>query len=287
MIAILMKLKILEKYFNMYGYIYKTTNLINNKIYVGQHTACKFDNSYFGSGKILKKAISKYGIDNFKCELLEECESLYQLNEKEIYWIKELNCLNPNIGYNIANGGHKLSMSGIHNPMYGKTNNHSNLTKFKISAALKEYYKKNSGYWKDKHHSKETKLKMSISRKGLKYIRHNEKYQVWNKGKSMPEEHKLLLSIKHRNKRLSQETKQKISNSLKGRVFSEEHKRKLSDSAKHRKISDSTKIKISNNKKGQLSNTIWITDGKINKRIILEEFNNYNSKGFYKGRTKI
>ena len=54
----------------MYGYIYKTTNLINGKIYIGKHKSEKYDKNYYGSGKIISIAISKYDISNFKNELL-------------------------------------------------------------------------------------------------------------------------------------------------------------------------------------------------------------------------
>ena len=43
----------------MFGYIYKTTNLINGKIYIGQHKSEVFDNSYYGSGKLIGRAITK------------------------------------------------------------------------------------------------------------------------------------------------------------------------------------------------------------------------------------
>lgn len=46
----------------MYGYIYKTTNLLNGKIYVGQHKAEKFEpDKYLGSGTIFLEALQKYG----------------------------------------------------------------------------------------------------------------------------------------------------------------------------------------------------------------------------------
>lgn len=45
----------------MYGYIYQTTNLINNKIYIGQHHSDVFDESYKGSRKLILRAIKKYG----------------------------------------------------------------------------------------------------------------------------------------------------------------------------------------------------------------------------------
>lgn len=55
----------------MYGYIYKTTNLINGKFYIGKHKSEKYDPSYYGSGKIIRLAIKKYGLENFKNEVLE------------------------------------------------------------------------------------------------------------------------------------------------------------------------------------------------------------------------
>ena len=52
-----------------YGYIYLTTNLINNKIYIGQHKG-KFNARYLGSGLHIKRSIKKYNRENFKVELL-------------------------------------------------------------------------------------------------------------------------------------------------------------------------------------------------------------------------
>lgn len=82
--------------------IYKITNLINNKIYIGQDS--HNNPKYYGSGKILKQAIQKYGKESFVKEILEHCDTIEQLNEREIFWIKELNSQIPN-GYNIAEGG--------------------------------------------------------------------------------------------------------------------------------------------------------------------------------------
>jgi len=81
--------------------IYKTTNLINGTIYVGQDS--KNNPDYLGSGKVLKRAINKYGIENFTKEILESCDSKSELDEREIYWIDKLSA--TTIGYNIALGG--------------------------------------------------------------------------------------------------------------------------------------------------------------------------------------
>lgn len=90
----------------MIGYIYKTTNLKNGKIYIGQHVASKFEpNKYIGSGCLFKAALKYYGISNFKCELLATCNSINELNELEKYYIKYYNSQDRSIGYNIADGG--------------------------------------------------------------------------------------------------------------------------------------------------------------------------------------
>jgi group I intron endonuclease len=78
--------------------IYKTINLVNNKFYVGKDK--KNNPRYLGSGKILKNAIKKYGVDNFKKEILESCKTEDELNEREIFWINELNAIE--CGYNIC-----------------------------------------------------------------------------------------------------------------------------------------------------------------------------------------
>jgi len=83
--------------------IYKTTNVINKKIYIGQDSN---DNpKYLGSGLLLHKAIKKYGKDNFKKEVLEVCSDRKCLNKQEIYWIKFYKATDKEIGYNISEGG--------------------------------------------------------------------------------------------------------------------------------------------------------------------------------------
>lgn len=89
----------------MYGYIYKTTNLITNKIYIGQHKSETFDTNYIGSGKYLGCSINKHGIENFKCEVIEWCATANELDEREIYYIDKFNSTDLSIGYNITTGG--------------------------------------------------------------------------------------------------------------------------------------------------------------------------------------
>lgn len=109
----------------MYGYIYKTTDLTNGKIYIGQHKSDTFvAESYVGSGIILrniKKSLEQSGLsvkDRFKTELIEECSSDEELNEREIYWISYYNSMDPSIGYNLHEGG--LNTIAERNGMFGR-----------------------------------------------------------------------------------------------------------------------------------------------------------------------
>lgn len=178
--------------------VYLTTNLINNKKYIGIDT--KNDSNYFGSGVNIKKAIKKYGKENFIKEILEVCDDKQILLEKEKEWIKKFNAVNSNEFYNIHDGGvggdirifmddEKIDKwrANISNSKKGlkKGIPLSELNKKGISEGLKKFYE-NGG---------------TSNREGVK---------------------------------LSDETKEKISQSNKGKIFSETHLDNLKKSFKNR-----------------------------------------------------
>ena len=88
----------------LYFYIYVITNLINKKQYIGQHASNDENDDYNGSGKLIERAIKKYGKENFKKEIIQYCDYEIELNNLEIYWIKKLNTKVSN-GYNLTDGG--------------------------------------------------------------------------------------------------------------------------------------------------------------------------------------
>ena len=153
--------------------IYKTTNLINGKIYIGKKSNMKRFNSYFGSGIVIKHAIKKYGIKNFSKEILQECSSFEELNDAEKHWIKHYNSIDPVIGYNRSYGGD--GFSGI------------------TKETIEKIRQKHLG----SKRSKETCLKISESRKGMRFS----------------EEHLKNLSIVRRKRVITEETRKKTSNS--------------------------------------------------------------------------
>lgn len=97
------------------GYIYKITNNINQKIYIGKTTKERASDRFSQhrylarhleqekGSSYLHKAMNSYGVDNFSFEVIEICDNEL-LNEKEQYWIREYNSMSPN-GYNLTSGG--------------------------------------------------------------------------------------------------------------------------------------------------------------------------------------
>ena len=192
----------------MIRFVYKTTNLVNGKIYIGQHTTENIDDGYMGSGVYLRMAFGKRGKENFKCEILKMVDgSKEDLNNAEEYYIKQYK---DKVGWGMmynatefAGGGWN---KGISHPV-------SEETKKKISEA-------NKGH----HHSEETKKNMSEARKGIKLSEETKKKMSeafkgrpgWNKG------------IKH-----TDEARKKMSEALKGHTISEETKKKISEAHKN------------------------------------------------------
>lgn len=83
-----------------YYLIYKITNLVNNKIYIGAHETFDKNDSYMGSGVAIKCAIAKYGIEAFDKIILEECDSYEHMYRRE----KELVTIGEH-SYNLMPGG--------------------------------------------------------------------------------------------------------------------------------------------------------------------------------------
>ena len=200
--------------------IYKTTNLVNGKIYVGQD---RYNNpKYLGSGIALINSIKFHSKENFKKEILEHC-ALEDLNEREVYWIKELDSMNFEVGYNLNSGGKQNTcISEITKQKLRKSREtvvFTDETRDKMSKSAKSrgdsslegrllYYKylkeNNLKLRPDYVVSDVTKSKMSKSSKG----------QVpWNKGIDMGIEFRVTCENAHKN--VSDATKLKMSESRK------------------------------------------------------------------------
>ena len=197
----------------MYGYIYKTTNVITGKIYIGQkHSNVFLGNKYLGSGKILKQAINKDGYNNFVVDLIEEVETQEKLDEREIFWINYFNATDRKVGYNICEGGKvNRTMIGENNPFYGK--HHTDEVRQKMSNSQQHRTD-------DRSHTEESKQKLSQKMKGRKI--------TWKD--KISENAKINLNYGMKNKHVNEETKKNLSEKALNRWSNEEEK----DKQRHR-----------------------------------------------------
>lgn len=187
--------------------IYITTNLINGKFYIGKDVAN--NPSYLGSGLLLKKAIRRYGINNFKKEILEICDSQELLCEREKYWINKLKSTDRKIGYNIAEGG-----TG------GDT--FTNLSETKKQIVLK----KRESSMREIRKTKDYRDKLSKRTKDMWMDdSHKEKISTKMKGRKIGWADKISNSIKewHKTNPISDESRkrsaEKVSKKMKGYEF--------------------------------------------------------------------
>ena len=177
--------------------IYETTNIVNNKKYRGAHQTNKLNDGYLGSGVIFQNAYKKYGRDNFKREILCECNSIDEMIEMEKKYVSQ-EWIDNNDTYNLQTGG--LS--------YGILSKES---KKKISDTLKRLYKEgkilpinNFGQipWnkgKTGIYSEESLQRMGPKKGNIPWNKDKKGCQIpWNKGAStgpMPEKIKNKISI--------------------------------------------------------------------------------------------
>lgn len=194
----------------MFYTIYKITNKINSKIYIGKHQTKDLDDGYMGSGKLLKSAIEKYGLENFEKEILFIFDNEEEMNAKEAELVCE-EFVNEDMNYNLCPGGKGgwgyINSSGKNlYGMNGKTpNTRNNLsraletqkylrendpdwvakTSKKISDGVKKHINKHGSSWIGKKHTSETKKKISEANKGNK---------PWNKGVSPTSETRKKIS---------------------------------------------------------------------------------------------
>lgn len=215
----------------MYGYIYKTTNKINNKIYIGQkHSDTFLGNKYLGSGKRLKEAIRKYGKDSFVVELIECVDNASDMDEREIYWISFYHATDKNIGYNLSEGGNvNRTFVGENNPFYGK--HHSITTRQKIAEINKNKKPyKHSEKHKEYMRNKMLGRKVTWGNKLSENAKVNPNYGMRNK--QVSEETKLLLSIRRKQYFAQDCNRQKMSEVTKNRWTDYEYRKKHCEAMK-------------------------------------------------------
>ena len=180
----------------MFYTIYKITNTVNGKFYIGKHQTENLDDGYMGSGKLVKRAIKKYGKDKFKKEILFLCESGQEMDQKEKELV-EVGSHTYNLceggkggfGYINKNGLSIMTIDKLNTRRREKISANSEFAQIMVDLAKKANKKsverlqtlsqeeRDQKYenftFKGKIHSEETRAKMSLAAKGR---------VPWNKG---------------------------------------------------------------------------------------------------------
>lgn len=155
----------------MFYLIYKITNLINGKIYIGQHQTENQNDEYMGSGCLISKAIKKYGKENFKKEILYYCNSKEEMNQKEKEIVNE-EFVKRKDTYNLVEGGSGGASAGMLGAiaLKNRLKIDENLKKQfrenglkrikKLLECCRNYHKEHNGSFLGKHHTEETKQKI-------------------------------------------------------------------------------------------------------------------------------
>jgi len=155
------------------------TNLINGKFYVGKHMTEDLNDGYMGSGKLLNRAIRKYGTENFRKDILEVYSTNHEMNLAE----KILVVIDPEVSYNLCSGGKGgwgyVNEKGLGVPNFTSENAAKYVKRSRAAKALlmqtPEYAQRVSANlsrslkgqqsFLGKKHTPETRERMSISHK--------------------------------------------------------------------------------------------------------------------------
>lgn len=155
----------------MYYTVYKITNLVNNKIYIGIHQTNNLEDGYMGSGTYLNRAKEKYGLENFTKEYLHFLDSYEDMCNKEKELVNKDFLLREDV-YNLTLGGgcgfHYINQNGLSlGWSFVRTHklNHTPEAKLKRSIKFKEYLNQPGNKEKNAHH-----LKEYISKNGSPFL---------------------------------------------------------------------------------------------------------------------
>ena len=242
----------------MYHYVYRITNLLNDKIYVGKHKSTKhpLENGYYGSGKQISAAIKKYGIENFKKEVIYYCSSMEEMSNKEAEIVTE-DFVKRTDTYNMHKGGP------------GGWDHYNGTDKHRENSRLGG--KKSSS-------SPNNLFKDPEFQKTVEWTRAPDRMRMLGQKANTPE-----ANAKRKATFLETGHSQGEKNSQFGRIWISNV---LTKEVKRITSNDNIPEGWVKGKKGYVPTKLWINNGVKEHYILYEKEQEYVSKGFSSGRLK-
>lgn len=167
-----------------YHFIYKTTNKLSGKFYIGRHSTNDLEDGYLGSGTYLNRAIQQHGIENFEREILEFTDTFESLVELETKYVN-MDLVLSEQSYNLAVGG-KGGMTGFKyseeanqanadraNKRYAETPEIKDRISKSVKAKLKE---KGKDYWSEEGYQKMLECLKNAERVGTPWTEERKKW---------------------------------------------------------------------------------------------------------------
>jgi hypothetical protein len=258
-----------------YNYFYKITNNINNKYYFGVHSTDNLEDGYMGSGKRLRIAYKKYGIENFTKEILKEFDSYLEALEYESDIVTEklvndYNCYNMKIG---GSGGNKWVYENTKGKVVIKDKNTNTFIKVKTDS---EYYNDSNNY----EHLRKNKV-VVFDKSGNTFTVNKDDDNYING--TLVYIHKNKITVKDDKEnfyRIDVNDDRYKSGRLKSIWCNKKHKEETKN-----KMSKTHKLKGNHkgNKNSQFG-TCWITKNNENKKIKNYDLDIWIQQGWIKGR---
>lgn len=170
----------------MFYTIYRITNLLNGKTYIGKHKTDNLEDGYMGSGKLIRRAIQKHGLENFKKEILFVFDNEEDMNTKEKELVNE-EYLSSGMTYNLCPGGEggfgyinsnsaliekRDTTPGYYAAYAAMTDSEKNRRNGLRSKELKYglFNPNRKNHWIGRKHSEETKQKMRLAKQKAKQM---------------------------------------------------------------------------------------------------------------------
>lgn len=178
--------------------IYKITNKINGKVYIGQTVRplnVRIKQHLVRGESLVSKAIKKYGIDKFIIEQIDRAKSKPELDRKERYWIGVYDCVAPN-GYNLTSGGEGGDTMS-NNPRLDEIKikiGRRSKSRFDNPAEKEKYSKMFSGANNPMFGRKRPDLVERNKRKQFNYLR-GEKHKLYGKNGALAPRSKKVICV--------------------------------------------------------------------------------------------